>query len=303
MPNPFNKGWKYLMQSFDAKIDENADPKVQVQQAVAEAKRRHQEITNHAASIIGNRNQLQMKLDRLLKSQEDLQNKARTAIQASDKASAAGDAGKAQQFNNAAEVIASQLVSVEQELEQTKAAYAAAEQAAQEAQRQQKQSEAHLQEQLSQVSQLERQIDQAKMQEQTAQTMGTIGQIGADGNVPTLDGVREKIERRYANALGAQELAQGSMTDRMAEIESAGTDVAASNRLAEIRASMGGGELEAGKSGAAGELEDAPVTEAAAGKDAPADGVDDALAEAEAYIGEDAAPDDVPPTSSTKLSE
>ena len=35
MANPFSKGWKYLMQSFDTKIDQNADPKVQIQQAVA----------------------------------------------------------------------------------------------------------------------------------------------------------------------------------------------------------------------------------------------------------------------------
>ena len=245
MANPFTKGWKYMMQSFDSKIDENADPRVQIQQAVAQAKKNHQEISQQAASIIGNRNQLQMKLERLIKSQEDLQAKTRTALQAADKATGAGDAEKAQQFNATAEVLASQLVSVEQELEQTKQAYASAEQAAREAQAHQKQSEARLQEQLAQVSQLESQLNQAKMQEQTAKTMDSMQQFGADDSVPTLDGVRDKIERRYANALGAQELAKDSMTDRMAEIEAAGTDLAASSRLEQIRASMAG-ELEAG---------------------------------------------------------
>ena len=255
MANPFSKGWKYLMQSFDSKIDEHADPRVQIQQAVAAAKQNHQEISQHAAAIIGNRNQLEMKLDRLIKSQDDLQAKTRTALQAADKAASEGDAEKAQQYNSTAEVLASQLVAVEQELEQTRQAHAAADQAAKEAQAQQQQSEARLQEQLQQVSQLESQLDQAKMQEQTAQTMDTIKQFGGDDNVPTLDGVRDKIERRYANALGAQELAKTSMNDRMAEIEAAGTDIAASSRLAEIRASMGG-ELEAGAgAGAAGSRE------------------------------------------------
>ena len=32
MANPFVKGWKYLMALFGAKIDEYADPKVQIQQ-------------------------------------------------------------------------------------------------------------------------------------------------------------------------------------------------------------------------------------------------------------------------------
>ena len=187
MANPFTKGWKYMMQSFDSKIDENADPRVQIQQAVAQAKKNHQEISQQAASIIGNRNQLQMKLERLIKSQEDLQAKTRTALQAADKATGAGDAEKAQKFNATAEVLASQLVSVEQELEQTKQAYASAEQAAREAQAHQKQSEARLQEQLAQVSQLESQLNQAKMQEQTAKTMDSMQQFGVDDSVPTLD--------------------------------------------------------------------------------------------------------------------
>ena len=95
------------------------------------------------------------------------------------------------------------------------------------------------------VSQLESQLNQAKMQEQTVSAMDSMNQFGGSDNVPTLDGVRDKIERRYADALGAQELAKGSMTDRVAEIESAGSDIAASSRLAEIRASMGTPEIEA----------------------------------------------------------
>lgn len=253
MANPFSKGWKYLMQSFDTKIDQNADPKVQIQQAVAAAKEQHKAISEHAANIIGNRNQLQMKMERLIKSQEDLQNKARTALQAAQKAEAAGDAEKAQQFNNAAEVIATQLVSVEQELEQTKQAYASADHAAREAQQKQQQSEAHLKEQLSQVSQLESQLNQARMQEQTAKTMDSMNQFN-DDNVPTLDGVRDKIERRYANALGQQELMKDSMTDRMAEIESGSTDAAAASRLDQIRASMSG-QLEAGSGAGAGDAD------------------------------------------------
>lgn len=297
MANPFTKGWKYLMQSFDTKIDENADPKVQIQQAVDAAKKQHQEITQQAANIIGNRNQLQMKLDRLIKSQDDLQTKARTALQAADKATAAGDTEKAQQFNSTAEVIATQLVSVEQELEQTKQSYASADHAAKEAQQKQKQSEARLQEQLAQVSQLESQLNQAKMQEHTARTMDTMNQFNTD-DVPTLDGVRDKIERRYANALGQQELMKDSMNDRIAEIESGSSDAAASNRLAEIRASMGGEleagsgasasaadrQLEAGSEGDAADSAETADTGAADDTIADASTADDTIADAEAYL-------------------
>ena len=55
MANPFSKGWKYMMSSFDQKIDENADPKVQIQQAVQASKEQHQQISEYAAEIIGHK--------------------------------------------------------------------------------------------------------------------------------------------------------------------------------------------------------------------------------------------------------
>ena len=180
-----------------------------------------------------------------------------------------------------------------QELEQTKQSYASADHAAKEAQQKQKQSEARLQEQLAQVSQLESQLNQAKMQEHTARTMDTMNQFNTD-DVPTLDGVRDKIERRYANALGQQELMKDSMNDRIAEIESGSSDAAASNRLAEIRASMGG-ELEAGsgasasaadrqlEAGSEGDAADSAET-ADTGAAEAAGAADDTIADAEAYL-------------------
>ncbi len=259
MPNPLSKGWKYLMASFDSKIDENADPKVQIQQATEAAKRQHQQITEQAASVIGNQKQLEMKLDRLLKSQQEHQEQARTALAAADKAAAEGDTAKAQEYNNTAEIFASQLVAVEQQLEETKQLHAQATQNAEQATRQQIESEARLKEQLSQIDQLRAQADQAAMQETATRAMDSMQELRPDGNVPTLDAVREKIERRYADALGAQELTQHSVGDRMTEIASAGTDMKASARLAEIRASMSGeaaGELTEG-TGAEPELVDA----------------------------------------------
>ncbi|GAB3707772.1 PspA/IM30 family protein [Corynebacterium nasicanis] len=259
MPNPLSKGWKYLMASFDSKIDENADPKVQIQQATDAAKRQHQQITEQAAAVIGNQKQLEMKLDRLLTSQQQLQDQARTALQA---AAQAGDAAKAQEYNNTAEIFASQLVAVEQQLEETKQLHAQASQNAEQATRQQLESEARLREQLSQIDQLRAQADQAAMQETATRAMDSMQELRPDGNVPTLDAVRDKIEKRYADALGAQELTQHSVGDRMAEITSAGTDMKAAARLAEIRASLAGELTQGDKEPGQPELVDAePVEE------------------------------------------
>lgn len=245
MANPFSKGWKYLMQSLDMKIDENADPKVQIQQATEAARNQHRQITESAARVIGNRNQLEMQLNRLVKDREVLEGNARTAIQQADAATASGDLAKANDLAGTAEIFATQLVTVEQQIEQTKQLHAQATQAAEQARQQQEQSATRLQEQLSQIDQLRAQVDQAKMQETSNQALEAMQGIQVDDSVPTLDGVRAKIEARYATALGAQELTESSVAGRMAEIESAGRDMAAASRLEQIRAEMAGGSAPA----------------------------------------------------------
>ena len=82
------------------------------------------------------------------------------------------------------------------------------------------------------------------MQEKVSETMRSMNSLTASG--PNLDQVRDKIERRYANALGAAELAENSIQGRMAEVEQAGIQMAGHSRLEQIRAEMSG-ELTSGK--------------------------------------------------------
>src|SRR6476660_3042964 len=91
MANPFTKAWKYLMALFDTKIDEHADPKVQIQQAIEDAQRQHQALLQQAAAVIGNQRQLEMKLSRQLTEVESMQAQARQALTLADQARAAGD--------------------------------------------------------------------------------------------------------------------------------------------------------------------------------------------------------------------
>ncbi|MEI6252664.1 MAG: hypothetical protein WCP30_07645 [Mycobacteriaceae bacterium] len=56
--------------------------------------------------------------------------------------------------------------------------------------------------------------------------------------VPTLDGVREKIETRYGTALGATELAEETPEGRTAAQRYEEMQKATADKLDEIRASM-----------------------------------------------------------------
>lgn len=80
MANPFIKAWKYLMAKFDYTVEQDADPAIQIEQAIAEVKRHHQELSQQAATIIGNQRQLEMKLDRQLSSVENIKNNVRQAL-------------------------------------------------------------------------------------------------------------------------------------------------------------------------------------------------------------------------------
>jgi len=130
MANPFVKFWKYLMASFSSKIDEHADPKVQIQQAIEEAQRQHQALSQQAAAVIGNQRQLEMKLNRQLGEVEKLQASARQALVLADEARSKGDETKATQFENAATSFATQLVTAEQGIEDLKTLHDQALQAA-----------------------------------------------------------------------------------------------------------------------------------------------------------------------------
>jgi phage shock protein A len=57
--------------------------------------------------------------------------------------------------------------------------------------------------------------------------------------VPSLDFVRDKIEGRYATALGATELAEGDERAQEQADQQAERDRKAAERLAEIRKSLG----------------------------------------------------------------
>ena len=95
MANPFVKAWKYFMSWFGAKVDEQADPKIQIQQAIEEAQRQHEALSRQAAAVIGNQRQLEMKLSRQMSEVERLQASARQALVLADQSRAKGDEAKA----------------------------------------------------------------------------------------------------------------------------------------------------------------------------------------------------------------
>jgi phage shock protein A len=245
------KAWKYLMASFSSKIDEHADPKIQIQQAIEGEQRKHQALSQQAANVIGNQRQLEMKLNRQLGEVEKSQSLARDALLQADAARRQGDEATAQRREQAAEAFATQLVAAEQSVEDLKAMHDQALQAATQAKQAVERNAMVLQQKIAERSKLLSQLDQAKMQEQVSASLQSMSELAAPGNTPSLDEVRDKIERRYARALGSAELAQNSVQGQMLEVQQSSLDMAGRSRLEQIRASISGapaaGEVTAGE--------------------------------------------------------
>jgi len=243
MANPFVKAWRYLMALFSSKVDEYADPKVQIQQAIEDAQRQHQGLTQQAAQVIGNQRQLEMRLNRQLADIEKLQVNVRQALTLADQSVGAGDAAKATEYNNAAEAFAAQLVTAEQSVEDLKGLHDQALGAAAQAKKAVEQNAMMLQTKIAERTKLLSQLEQAKMQEQVSKSLNQMSELAAPTNTPSLDEVRDKIEKRYATALGSADLAKNSVQGRMLEVQQSTVNMAGNNRLEQIRASLHGGSV------------------------------------------------------------
>jgi phage shock protein A len=230
--------WHYLTAALTGKFDDLADPKVQLEQAIYEAQDQHRRLTEQAANVIANQKQTEMRLNRAMEELEKVNASTRQAVIMADDATKKGDTAKATEYTRAADAFANRLIASEKEVEGLKQLSLQTTQASDQAKSAVAQNSTALQKKLAERQKLLSQLDQAKMQEQMNKAMATLTEtVGQD--VPTLEEVRDKIERRYAKALGSSELQGQTVESRMLEVEQAAIDTEATERLSQIRSQLG----------------------------------------------------------------
>lgn len=232
------KRWKYLVAKLSGSFEANADPTVQLEQAITEAKDQHKRLRQQAANVIANQKQTELRLNRAIEELERVNGNARQAVTMADDAYTSGDSEKGDNYTHAAEQFANRLLSLEGEIESLKSLHFQASEAAEQAKMAVDQNSDLLQKKLSEKQALLSQLDQAKMQESVNQAMTTLSEaVGED--VPTFNEVRDKIEARYAKAKASAELTEGNVETQMLEIEKAARNVEAQSRLESIKAELG----------------------------------------------------------------
>src|SRR5437763_17144690 len=230
--------WRYLTAALTGKFDELADPKVQLEQAIYEAQDQHRRLTEQAANVIANQKQTEMRLNRAMEELQKVNSSTRQAVIMADDATKKGDTAKAAEYTRAADAFANRLIASEKEVEGLKQLALQTTQASDQAKSAVAQNSTALQKKLAERQKLLSQLDQGKMQEQMNKAMATLSEtVGQD--VPTLEEVRDKIEQRYARALGQSELQGQTVEARMLEVEQAAMDSEAQARLSQIRSQLG----------------------------------------------------------------
>jgi phage shock protein A len=230
--------WRYLSAKLSGRLEESADPKVQLEQAIGEAQEQHRRLVEQAANVIANQKQTELQLNRAMTDLEKVNSSARQALVLAQRSQQEGNTDKAIEFNQTAEAFANRLIATEKRVEDLKTQHLQATQAAQQAKAAVQQNSSQLQQRLADRQKLLSQLDQAKMQEQLNTAMSSLSQT-VDQDVPTFDDVRGKIEARYAKALGTSEVAGQTVEARMLEVEQSSANFEAQSRLDDMRSELG----------------------------------------------------------------
>jgi len=234
----FKKWWKYVGAKFNRSFEKNADPAVQLEQALTEAQQQHRRLKEQAANVIASQKQAEIRLNGKMTELEKLNANARQALMMAADAEKAGDPGKAHQYTTAAETIANALIQVEKDVESLKSMVMDSTQASDQAKAAVAQNSRLLQEKLAEKNKLLSQLEQARMQEEMNSAMAQLNETVGD-DVPTLKEVQEKIEARYAKAKATAELGETSVQSRILEVEQATANIEAQSRLSQLRAELG----------------------------------------------------------------
>jgi phage shock protein A len=219
-------------------LDEVADPKVQLEQAIGDARDQHRLLTEQAANVIANQAQLQVRLDRSIEEYGRLTASARQAVLLADQATRVGDTSKVASFTRAAESFVARQIALEREIDSLKRTLFDATAASDRAKQAVRTSSSALQKKLAERESLLSRLDQAQMQEQMNAAMRQLS-ASVGGDSPTLDEVRDKIDRRLAAAQAMTEISGSSVDMQMLEIEEAQRQAETDERMGELRSSLG----------------------------------------------------------------
>jgi phage shock protein A len=218
--------WARLKRSlramFGGIIEKTEDPELILQQTIRDMRDRVPELNNSVAQVMATERLLAKSKDKLSQQVVELDSKIKASIKMGRDDIATAYIGQLQQ--------------AQLDLQRTGQQLQHAEVASKQALKARDNYVMQMQRRSAEAMQLINQSKQAKLQEQLAQTMESF-QLGDDAS--TFNEMREKIDRRAAQAEAKMQLGAASVDAQMQDIEREAMDMQLQDKLLEYKQSMG----------------------------------------------------------------
>ena len=240
-----NKILGYLRTFLGMKAEQAMDPEVQVEQVIAEARERDQELRNQAAKVLAHRSVLEQNIDDAAEEVGRARELAKQALLKAEQARQSGQAEQADKWTRAAQSLAMRLQAVENNLSSLKGQYEIAADQSEAAKQAVQQNAMRVSELAARRMELRGSLQQAKMQETVNRAVESMS-ASLESGAPSLESVEQKIEQRVGEARARAELRASTPEGAEAELEQAVSLAQADSKLEELRAELGLQEMGAG---------------------------------------------------------
>src|SRR3954447_13833225 len=237
----WKRWWRYVAVMLRVRQDEIADPKVQLVQAMEDARLAHRRATEQAAAVVANQRVAQKRLEKLSAESQKLQVTADQALLLAEQQRQSGDPERAEGYEQHAEAIVVRVMELDQELGNQRQIVQQAGVTADQAKAKVAESDARLREKLRDSERLLNDLDRAKMYEALNEANRRLDDTLADDG-PTYAGVERKIDKRLESAIAAGEIADAHVpsADQVArDVNQAVKSVQAQAFLDDRRAMLG----------------------------------------------------------------
>ncbi|MDA8046398.1 MAG: PspA/IM30 family protein [Actinomycetota bacterium] len=192
----FSRANSYAQAKAESEFDAHADPKVQVEQAIAGMQEHHRDLQAAASHVIAQEKMAKMRL-------ADLSDQEA-------KCTKSALAAKQQGNLDAARTFATRIASLREQIQSLSAQIPQLEQAANDARTAVQESADQLQAKLNEKSTILAQIDQANMQKELASSLQQVSDLTRTSDVPSFDEIKQKVASQFAEAQASTELSSAS---------------------------------------------------------------------------------------------
>jgi len=230
--------WGYITTLFKGGAEKMMKPEVEIEQAINEAKKRDQELRNQAAKVVAHRTQLESKMEKAADDVGEAREMAKQAILKAEEAKSSGDAAGQEKWTKAAQSIAMKLQASENNLSTLTTQYETASTQAEKAKQAVQQNAMRVSELAAKRMELLGSLEAAKMQESVNKAVDAMSNM-SDYDMPSLEKVEEKIEKRKAVAMANAELRDATPEGSEMELKEAINMAQADAKLEELKAELG----------------------------------------------------------------